>query len=190
MAVGTGSAFTFYRTEGVQATIRALDAAGKDIRTPASKEMRLAARKIGQDHIIPALKRAAPSAPSPIAPAIADTARAINDRAPVVKVGYVNPKLRGWKRGATWAKQSRGALAYGSEYGPKGGRRRPTKPGQAAPSGPVDHYRVPRSSRGYWVGPTIQSAAVTRAVLDAYGAATERVFRHYGLVRSVFGRAA
>lgn len=181
MAVGTGAGFT-YRLENVDATVKALSQSARDIRLPASREMRAAARIIGKDHIVPALPGFAADAPAPQAPKLADTARAINDRRPVVKVGYVNPKLSGFKRTTVGRrKTARGSLAWGTEMGPNGGRG-PGKPGWKAPGAPVNHYGgASRTSRGYWVTRAMESAAVLRPVLREYQLATERIFKKYGL---------
>jgi len=138
----------------------------------ANREMRAAAKAIGQDILIPQMKRTARSAPVPIARAMAETARAKSDRLIMVQVGGVNPPLTGFKRGVGTKRRKGGAagrtsgrreatsrtfrttLAWGSEFGPKGGRARPSR-GANTPSGPVNHYKVPRREGGYWVLPAV-----------------------------------
>jgi hypothetical protein len=143
----------------------------------ANREMRAAAKAIGQDILIPQMKRTARSAPVPIARAMAETARAKSDRLIMVQVGAVNPPLSGFKRGVGTARRKSGAagrtsgkreatsrtfrttLAWGSEFGPLGGRAKPSR-GNNTPSGPVNHYRVPRKSSGYWVLPAVEDVMV------------------------------
>lgn len=161
-------------------------------KTAANREMRNAAKGIATDLLIPQMKRTARSAPVPIARAMAETARAKSDRLIMVQVGGVNPPLSGFKRGVG-AKRAKGrtggvgrdassrtfrtTLAWGSEFGPKGGRRQPTRAGWKSPSGAVNHYKVPRSERGYWVLPAVEDVMVKaqdrweyalQAVVDKY----------------------
>jgi hypothetical protein len=138
----------------------------------ANREMRQAAKDIAAEILIPQMKRTARSAPVPIARAMAETARAKSDRLIMVQVGGVNPPLSGFRRGIGTKRRAGGAagrtsgrreatsrtfrttLAWGSEFGPKGGRARPSR-GANTPSSPVNHYKVPRSERGYWVLPAV-----------------------------------
>lgn len=148
-------------------------------RTAANREMRDAAKGIAQSLLIPQMKRTARVSRTRIAPAMAETARAKSDRLVMVQVGGVNPALRGFRRGVG-AKRAKGrassgrdassrtfrtTLAWGSEFGPKGGRSKPGRTGWSAPAGPVNHYRAPRNESGYWVLPAvrdIQARAVAR----------------------------
>lgn len=143
-------------------------------RTVANRELRDAAGEIARDLLIPQMKRTARSSPVPIARAMAETARAKRDRLIAVQVGGVNPPLSGFKRGVG-AKRARGrstssgrdstsrtyrtTLAWGSEFGPKGGRTKPSR-GNNIPSGAVNHYKVPRNERGYWVLPAVEDIRV------------------------------
>lgn len=162
-------------------------------RTAANREMRQAAKGIAQDLLIPQIKRTARSSPVKISRAMAETARAKSDRMVMVQVGGVNPALRGFrrgigqtradkqgrqtssKRGAT-SRTFRTTLAWGSEFGPKGGRAKPSR-GNNVPSGPVNHYKVPRNERGYYVLPAVENVMVK--VQDHWDDALERIFRKY-----------
>lgn len=144
-------------------------------RTAANKELRDAAGEIAKDLLIPQMKRTARVAKPKIARAMAETARVKRDRLIAVQVGGVNPPLRGFKRGVG-SKRAKGrsggkgrdatsrtyrtTLAWGSEFGPLGGRRQPSGASRA-PSGPVNHYKVPRIyPRGYWVLPAVEDVRV------------------------------
>ena len=146
---------------------------------------------LAHDLLVPQMKRTARSAPVPIARAMAETARAKSDRLIMVQVGGVNPPLRGFKRGVgvkrakgrtggnmrdATSRTYRTTLAWGSEFGPKGGRRQPSR-GENTPRGPVNHYKVPRNERGYWVLPAVEDVMVKaqdrwddalQAVVDKY----------------------
>jgi hypothetical protein len=144
-------------------------------RTAANRELRQAAKEIANDLLIPQMKRTARSAPVPIARAMAETARAKSDRLIAVQVGGVNPPLSGFRRGVG-VKRARGrsggkmrdatsrtfrtTLAWGSEFGPLGGRRRPSR-GDNVPAREVNHYKVARRyPRGYWVLPAVDDVRV------------------------------
>lgn len=144
-------------------------------RTVANRELRDAAGEIARDLLIPQMKRTARSSPVPIARAMAETARAKRDRLIAVQVGGVNPPLSGFKRGVG-AKRAKGrtggagrdassrtyrtTLAWGSEFGPKGGRQLSMKGGAFGPPRPINHYKVPRNERGYWVLPAVEDIRV------------------------------
>jgi hypothetical protein len=140
-------------------------------RTAANRELRDAAGEIARDLLIPQMKRTARSAPVPIARAMAETARVKRDRVIAVQVGGVNPPLSGFRRGVgvkraqgrtggkmrrPTSRTFRTTLAWGSEFGPLGGRRQPSR-GNNVPGGPVNHYKVARNyPRGYWVLPAVE----------------------------------
>ena len=164
-------------------------------RLAANREMRTAAKDIGQSLLIPQMKRTARTAPTRIARAMAETARAKSDRLIMVQVGGVNPALRGFKRGVgkkkgkgttggagrdATSRTFRTTLAWGSEFGPAGGRRQPSR-GDNVPSGPVNHYKVPRldpaSGRGYWVLPAVED--VMGRAQDRWEEALERIVNRY-----------
>lgn len=140
----------------------------------ANKEMRDAAQQIAKS-LIPAMKSMAAMSPMPIAPALAETARAKRDRMVVVQVGGVNPKLSGFKGyrragrrnigGGARESNSRNyrtTLAWASEMGPY--------PGSA-----INRFGVPRRESGYWVQPAIQSN-LDRAKAE-YEAALDKIVR-------------
>lgn len=144
-------------------------------RMAANAELRDAAGEIAKDLLIPQMRRTARSAPVPIARAMAETARVKRDRVIAVQVGGVNPPLSGFKRGVggkrangrtggagrdATSRTFRTTLAWGSEFGPLGGRRRPSR-GSNVPAGPVNHYKVARNyPRGYWVLPAVEDVRV------------------------------
>lgn len=160
-------------------------------RTAANREMRAAAKSIAQDLLIPQMKRTARVSRTRIAPAMAETARAKSDRLIMVQVGGVNPALRGFRRGVG-AKRAKGqaasgrdassrtfrtTLAWGSEFGPKGGRSKAGRTGWRAPSGPVNHYRAPRNESGYWVLPAVRD--VQARAIDRFQRAIDDVIAKY-----------
>lgn len=168
--------------------------AGTDLvpgRTAANRELRGAAKDIARDLLIPQMKRTARSSPVPIARAMAETARAKSDRIIAVQVGGVNPPLSGFRRGRgvkraggrrsssgrdATSRTFRTTLAWGSEFGPKGGRRLPTR-GNNIPARAVNHYKVPRNERGYWVLPAVQDV-MTKAT-QRYREALDDVVAKY-----------
>lgn len=195
MAVGTGSGFVVDYSqvrqlfEDVKEAKWALNAMDQTKRVPGysptgvrmERELRKQSKVMAENVIIPALHDAASTS---FEQEIASTARAVNDRLPVVKVGYVQPKgLRGWKYVKTaWRKQMKGTLAYGSEYGPKGGHRENAK--KHASKG-YNYYARPRNDRGYWITPTLYSARVTRGVIQGYKEVVDAVFAKFGVNKSM-----
>jgi hypothetical protein len=160
-------------------------------RTAANREMRQAAKKIAQDLLIPQIKRTARSSPVKISRAMAETARAKTDRMVAVQVGAVNPPLSGFRRGVgvkraggrtggrgrdASSRTFRTTLAWGSEFGPKGGRRQPSR-GNNIPRGEVNHYKVPRNESGYYVLPAVEN--VMSRVGEYWDDALDRIFRKY-----------
>lgn len=141
--------------------------------TRMTRELRKQVRIMARDVIIPELKDKAAATGHELDSRMADSARAVNDRLPVVKVGYVNPKVSGFKRTKD-KKYARGQLAYGSEYGPKGG----AKKGKHAGLG-VNYYGKPRNERGYWVYWAINSGRVTRGVIQGYGEVVDAIFEKW-----------
>jgi len=161
-------------------------------KTAANREMRAAAKSIAADLLVPQMKRTARVSPTPQARAMAETVRARSDRLIMVQVGGVNPPLSGFRRGRG-AKRAKGrsggagrdassrtyrtTLAWGSEFGPKGGRRMPTTLGGKSPSGAVNHYRAPRNERGYWVLPAVDD--VFDKAVDRWEAAVQSIIDRY-----------
>lgn len=160
-------------------------------RTAANREMRAAAKSIAQDLLIPQMKRTARVSRTRIAPAMAETARAKSDRLIMVQVGGVNPALSGFRRGVgrkrakgqaasgrdASSRTFRTTLAWGSEFGPKGGRSKAGRTGWRAPSGPVNHYRAPRNESGYWVLPAVRD--VQARAIDRFQRAIDDVIAKY-----------
>lgn len=195
-----GFAVQWYGADEVQRRMAAIadgltwNEKGTDLvprKTAANRELRAAAKGIAQDLLIPQMKRTARSSPVPIARAMAETARAKSDRVIAVQVGGVNPALSGFKRGkgvkraaGRQARSGRDAtsrtyrttLAWGSEFGPKGGRAKPSR-GDNVPGGPVNHYKVPRKETGYWVLPAVQD--VMKKAADRYRMAIDDVIAKY-----------
>ena len=167
-------------------------------KTAANREMRQAAKRIAKDVLVPEMQRTASSAPVPIARAMAATARAKSDRLIMVQVGGVNPPLSGFRRGIGTKRRALGArgrtsgkreatsrtfrttLAWGSEFGPKGGRRKPTR-GSNIPGGAVNHYKVPRNERGYWALPAVEN--VMGRAQDLWEEALDAVVDRYVRLR-------
>lgn len=158
--------------------------------TRMTRELRKQVRLMSQRVIIPELQDKAAGTGSEFDQRIAASARAVNDRLPVVKVGYVNPKLSGFQRTKVGDRKSvKGSLAFGSEYGPKGGARS----GKHAGLG-VNYYGMgrkrrppksgttrvhPRNERGYWIYWAINSARVTRGVIQGYGEVVDAIFERW-----------
>lgn len=147
--------------------------------TPAGtrmmRELRKQTKTMSERVIIPEVQARGRATGRPFDEAMAATARAFNDRLPVVKVGAVNPKVSGFKRTAVGdRKTARGQLAWGSEKGPKGGARR----GKHAAKG-VNYYGKPRNETGYWVYWAINSAKVTRGVIQGYGEVVDTIFEKW-----------
>lgn len=169
-------------------------------KTAANRELRHTAGAIAKDVLIPQMKRTARSSPVPIARAMAETARAKSDRVIAVQVGGVNPPLSGFKRGVgikrangrvgggtrkpggnvrrdATSRTFRTTLAWGSEFGPLGGRRQPTR-GANTPAGAVNHYKVQRRfPKGYWVLPAVEDVRVKAR--DQFRAAVDDVVNKY-----------
>lgn len=145
------------RVEGLAAVTHVLDTIGKKHLNEARGEIRAESKKIADRILIPALKDAAASSDVPIASAMADTSRARSDRIVFVKVGAVNPKLSGFRRGQS---KYRTGMAWGSERG-----------------GPT--YGVGRNP-GYWVRPTVEDRSTVQAAADQYADLLHRVMRKYG----------
>lgn len=157
------------------------------LRTTANREMRQGTVKIANEVVIPALKQSAASSGVPIAPAMADTMRAKSDRVVTVRVGAVNPKLSGFKRGVgegrakktgnqhlKWgsatSRNYRTTLAWGSEMGPGS-----TSHG--------NHYAVARNESGYWVQPGINSNGTLEKVKAAYAKLLDSIIEKYSRYR-------
>jgi hypothetical protein len=145
------------RVEGLAAVTHVLDTIASKHLKDARGEIRTESKKIADRILIPALKRNADAADVPIASRMSDTSRARSDRIVFVKIGAVNPKLSGFRRGQA---KYRTGMAWGSERG-----------------GPT--YAVGRN-RGYWVRPTVEDRSTVQDAADQYTAMLHRVFIRYG----------
>ena len=156
------------RVEGIDAVQAVLRHIAKEDLNMARGALRDGSQQIAQRDLIPELKKGAAASGVPIAPAMADTARARADRIVVVKVGAVNPKgLSGYRpRSRGTGKNYRTNLALGSNYGP-------TDPD-------VNHYAVGRTRSGHWVQPTVNSNGTHKRVQDAYRRLLADILRRYG----------
>lgn len=187
MAVGSGSKFRVdtreiqWALEEVKDARRALNDLDKNkgIKgyTPAGtrmvRELRKQTRIMTKEVIIPAIRAAATT---PFEQEIAKTAVAVNDWIPVVKVGKTQPRgLSGWKYVPQGERaRMKGTLAYGAEYGPKGGHRKGRYRGRG-----INYYGRPRRESGYFITPAMASANVTRRVIQGYAAVVDAVFYQF-----------
>ncbi len=137
----------------------------------ASKEMRRESKAIAQQLVIPAIHAAASTK---FERAMAQTARAKSDRIVVVKLGSVNPKISGFKRGSDPKLKS--ALAFGAEYGPRIGYTR-------GKNGTYTHnpYGRGRNPQGYFLGPgVLRNTSLLMKVRAEWNKALARVIFRQG----------
>jgi len=151
------------QVEGIEAVQAVLGQIASVHLNMARRELREGSQRIAQEHLIPELKRGAAASGVPIAPAMADTARARKDRIVFVQVGAVNPRLSGYRRNA--AKSYRTMLAIGSNYGPI--------------RNDVNHYAVGRTRSGHWVQPTVNSNGTHKRVQEAYRRLLADILRRF-----------
>lgn len=161
--------------EGQDAVLKSFDRLSASLKKTANAEIRRASKDIAQGLLAP-LRESAAGSGVPQAIAIAGTARAKSDRKVYVSVGTVNPVFRNHKWRATARKGAKAAshrvsVAFGSNYGPKGGHREGT---------PANYYTVPRNMAGYWIEPTVKRAAGDAA--DKYRTMLAQMMRKYGLI--------
>lgn len=158
----------------------------------ARRELRQGTKKIANEVLIPALKMSARASGVPIAPKMADTMRTRTDRIINVRVGAVNPKLSGFKKGrgtqnmrrrgnaAASSQGYRTTLAWGSERGPWPGGYAVKKDGSKG--APVNHYAVGRS-RSHWVASGAQAPGTWQSLKRAYQNLLNQILRDYGADR-------
>lgn len=158
----------------------------------AKRDLRQGTKVIANEVLIPALKMSARASGVPIAPKMADTMRTRTDRFVYVRVGAVNPKLSGFKKGrgtqkmrrrgnATASSQGyRTTLAWGSERGPWPNGHAVKKDGSKG--APVNHYKVGRS-RSHWVASGANAPGTWQSVKRAYQDLLNRILRDYGADR-------
>jgi hypothetical protein len=140
-----------------------------DIRKLVNGELRRESKEIATA-ALPTVRRLVAAGRTPQSRKMADTARAKSDRMPIVRIGAVNPKLSGFRRGSN-SDRMRGSLAWGVEKGPAGGPRGRLR---------SNVYGVPRSSGGYVIGPHV--GTIADAVVPAYADALERAMHNAGLL--------
>lgn len=148
--------------------------------TRMQQRLRREVRIMAQNYIVPAIQQ---KASTRFEKKIARTAVAVNDRLPVVKVGKTQPRtLSGWKyTKPADRKRMAGTLAHGAEYGPWNGST------NAGIGKRVGRYGRGRSQRGYFITPAVESAYVTRTVIQRYKGIVNMLFRIYGVDKRVGG---
>lgn len=148
---------------------------------PAKRDLRQGTKRIAEAVLIPALKASAQGTGREMASRMADTARARTDRYVTVRIGAVNPKLSGFKKGVGIQKAERQGrkrhsqsyrttLAWGSDKGPW-------------PGNPINNYGIQRSDRGTWVLPTVTETQTWNDVKDAYQKLLGQILADYGRYR-------
>lgn len=193
MASRQGAVQLYADRDGLYDVQRTLALIAAEDLNVAKRELRQGTKRIAEERLIPALWMGANSSGVPIAPALAQTARARTDRVVTVRIGAVNPKLSGFKRGKAskrggrqllnpttdrnsktpqkaYSQEQRTSLAWGSDLGPH-------------PSNPVNHYGVPRNNRGYWVKSTVAANGTWESVAKAYEDLLDQLLRDYGKYR-------
>lgn len=186
---GGGFYVAVMNAEAVNAIVASV---GKRMKTETNSQIRSASKQIAKDIVVPALNDAKQSAQPRIAKHM--EVRPKIDRLVAVQIGSVNPKgLKGFKPGQKNSRRDRAVLAWGSEFGPKGGRRnRSLGGGVQGPLREINHYGVPRRESGYWVQPTINR--VIPQVVERYNAAIYEIWQWAigvkGHTRSRFAKAA
>lgn len=191
---------------GLKEVQRLLARIAREDLNPAKRDLRQGTKVIANDVLIPALKMSARASGVPIAPAMADTMRTRTDRIINVRVGAVNPKLSGFKKGqgvdkavldaagkrvkgkrvknmrrrgnaAASSQGYRTTLAWGSERGPWPDGRAVKKDGSKG--APVNHYAVGRS-RSHWVASGAQAPGTWQSLKRAYQDLLTQILRDYG----------
>lgn len=137
---------------------RELKAGGADNPQVANQELRQASRQIADR--LEAKVRAAPGA-APQTAAVRQTARARNDRTVKVQVPGLNIPFGSGSVGG----KRKGAVTFGANYGP---------------AGPVNYYKVPRNTGGYFIEPATRG--MMQPAADEYQTALARILRKYGVI--------
>lgn len=145
-----GGRFTF-KVEGAYESIAVLNAASANVLgldmgsvRMAKSEMRGMAKALAEQTATAIVRPLVHSSPAPQAHKIAETIRPKSDKLVIIRIGAVNPKLSGWRRGS--GTRHKGSLAWGVEKGPH-------------PSAKKNVYRVPRNEGGYAIGPNLDRIA-------------------------------
>lgn len=147
-----------------------------------NRELRSEAMAISLEMVAP-VQDAVRQSPAPQAAKVADAARAHKDRVPVVVLGKVNPKLRGFSRRGTRKdgkpraniKGRRAQLAHGVVYGPLGGRK--------ATQVHENYYKRTRDPSGGALGRAMgPTGSIGKAAADQYLQAFNFVLTRHGFV--------
>ena len=152
---------------------------GKSLGGP-STELRAASKSIAT--LLARLVRISGGGPTPQGAAVAATARPKSDRKPVVRLGSVAVRVGKHSIPAAGGKRSRaGAVAHGSNYGPKGGHLPETvvKGLEGRFSG-ANFYGVGRNDGGYYVEQIIERTGPQAA--DRYRKAITAIARKWGMI--------
>lgn len=168
MSRGESSTFKV-EIEGVDATLRLLtrsraDLLGMDQHAvrAANSHIRFAAKQMGERLASTYVRPWVAAGPAPQSKAMSATVRPKSDRVITIRVGATNPRLSGFRRGNP---RHRGSLAWGVEKGRYPGSR--------------DLYRLPRSTRGYVIGPRLGQLAAVAA--PDYRDMVDGIFKaHFG----------
>lgn len=168
-----GAAFTI-ELQGLESVLADLQYFSRDVKRLVNGELRRESKMIATA-ALPVIRGLVARGRPPQSEKMADTVRARYDRVPMVAVGAVNPRLSGFRSRRPTSARAKGSLAWGVEKGPAGGPR----------TRPRNVYGVPRSSRGYALGPG--SARIADAVVPAYARALEAAMDRAGLYTRMLG---
>jgi hypothetical protein len=138
-------------TPGLFDTLKAVQSLQADLRKQANAELRAAARECASQ-LAAELRVAAASSPTPQAQLVARTIKVKSDRIPVVSIG-------GTRKVGRYGAPA-GALVWGSE---RGGRN-----------------FVAADGGSYWIGPTVERFASSRA-LQSYRRGVYEILHKWGL---------
>lgn len=142
-----------------------------------NRELRSNARLIATNTLLPAVVEAVSQGAAPQSRVMAQTARVVSDRVPVVALGRVNPKFstRWTRKGETGPerRRRRGSMARGVVVGPLGGHR--------DTAAQENYYKVPRDPSGGPLGRAMrEGGALLEEGRKAYLAAYVHVLKRHG----------
>lgn len=142
-----------------------------------NRELRSNARLIATNTLLPAVVDAVSKGQAPQARVMAQTARVVSDRVPVVALGRVNPKFQHkWTRkgeSAARRRERRGSMSRGVVVGPLGGHRET--------SAQENYYRIPRDPSGGPLGRAMrEGGGLLEEGKRAYLAAYVHVLKRHG----------
>jgi hypothetical protein len=144
---------------GLKEVLRMFNDLDGELRKTANGELRQAARKIADD--LQQKVQSSGGGPAPQGAAVAQTARARNDR--IVKVAVPGVNIRFSRESVGGSR--RGAVAFGANYGP---------------AGSINYYKVARNTSGYFVEPAVDD--VMNLADERYMTALDSILRRYGLI--------